>query len=200
MTRTKRAPAPGKKQAEAAKAVVRRLSVEYVSVDDLNLRDDNPKDHDIGAIIMSLREFGYTDPVGIDEATGKLVDGHGRIFALRSMREAGEQPPAGVEVRGGKWFVPVIMGVRFKDDLQALAYVIAANRTTELGGWLDPKLAEALQRLPKLDGTGFNDEDLQALMKRLAGPVLGDPLDEGIAAVVRVCICPTCGHEHHAAK
>ena len=62
----------------------------------------NPKRHseDIGA---SIGRFGYADGVILDERTGRLVAGHGRLDELRRMQAEGEEPPDGIRVNGEDW-------------------------------------------------------------------------------------------------
>ena len=110
--------------------------VEYVALDEVVKWDRNPRTHDDAAIERSIKRYGFVSPPLLDEASGKLVAGHGRIGALEALQAAGEPPPARVEVRaGGKWFVPVIRGISFNSVAEAESYLIADNRITELGGW-----------------------------------------------------------------
>ena len=61
------------------------LRIEYVALADLKRHPRNPKDHDLGAISRSVNRFGFTAPVIIDERTGYLAAGHGRIEHPRSL-------------------------------------------------------------------------------------------------------------------
>src|SRR5882762_3103605 len=147
------------------------LAFEYVNLDEIVERDGNPKDHDLGAIIGSFRRFGFVAPVQLEGESTRLLAGHGRVRALKVMRDSGEPPPARVLARNGKWFIPAVRGAVFDGDLEAMAYAIADNRTTELGGWMEAKLAEALRSLPSLDGVGYDQADLDALLAGLAPPL-----------------------------
>ena len=144
------------------------LTFEYVDLDEIVERDGNPKDHDLGAIIESFQRFGFVAPVQLEGESTRLLAGHGRVRALKAMRDSGEPSPARVLARNGKWFVPAVRGAVFDTDLEAMAYAIADNRTTELGGWMEQKLAEALRSLPSLEGVGYDQEDLDALLASLA--------------------------------
>jgi ParB-like chromosome segregation protein Spo0J len=56
------------------------------------------------------------------------------------------------------------------DDLAAVAFSIADNRTHEFAEWNDAELAKLLAQLKKedsLDGVGYSDEDLDALVQQL---------------------------------
>ena len=37
----------------------------------------------------------------------------------------------------GMWMVPVLSGVKFSTEEEALAYLLADNKLTEIGGWDD---------------------------------------------------------------
>jgi len=144
------------------------LAFEYVSLDEIEEREGNPKDHDLGEIVESFRRFGFVAPVQLEGESMRLLAGHGRIQALKAMRESGDAPPARVLARDGLWFIPAVRGAAFDSDMEAMAYAIADNRTCELGGWLEAKLAEVLRNLPSLDGIGYDQEDLDALLANIA--------------------------------
>lgn len=142
----------------------------------------NPKDHDIGALIESIRTFGFMAPLLVNEHTGRLLAGHGRAEALLQMWSEGEDPPDNVTVdsKTGQWIVPVIRGVSIEDEKMAEAYLIADNRLTELGGWDKADLASMLRELQSagvMDATGFDGDDLDELLADL-GEFNVDPLGE----------------------
>lgn len=178
------------------------LHIEYVSIDALKKHPRNPKDHDIGAISRSVGRFGFTSPVIVDERTGYLVAGHGRIDTLAQMKAQGKQPPANVQKSGNDWLVPVIRGVAFNSDAEVEAYLVADNRLTILGGWNEPELAGLLQDLAAqdqalLEATGYDADDLQALLDELTPPTLdelatrhGDSDGSEFNPVIRVQVPP----------
>lgn len=106
----------------------------------------NPKQHKHDAIAGSVEQFGFIQPLLVDERVGRLVAGHGRLETLQQMRVAGKPPPARIRVResDGEWLVPVLRGISFKDDAQAEAYLLADNRLSEIGGWDDAELGRML--------------------------------------------------------
>ena len=148
---------------------VEKIRVVPTPISEITEADRNVKDHDIGAIHESMNRFGFTSPLLMNEATGKLVAGHGRVEALKQKMQFGEERPKNIEVNSdGEWLVPVIRGVYFDNEDEAQAYLLADNRLTELGGWNTNALVEELQRLAEntgLEGTGFDDADLNALMQ-----------------------------------
>lgn len=170
--------------------------------------DRNPKDHDLGAIDSSISRFGYVEPIILDERTGRLVAGHGRVASVRMMEDGGETPPEGVEIIDGEWCIPVVRGWSSKSDRDAEAYLLASNRTTELGGWHDAELLELLKDLAEsgdLDGSGFNGDDIDALDKILKDlpdfPDEDDPTQDeedeydNAPGGEKAFTCPKCGHE-----
>lgn len=147
----------------------RRL--ELMPLSDIRGAPRNPKEHDEGAIGASVGRFGYVEPAVIDERTGRLVAGHGRVKTLRGMKADGQSPPEGVKVADGDWMVPVLRGVEFRSDEDAEGYLIASNRTTELGGWDNVDLAEMLGDLAAadaLEGVGWDAEDVDRLLRDAA--------------------------------
>ncbi|HEX2864219.1 MAG TPA: hypothetical protein VHN99_06600 [Deinococcales bacterium] len=140
----------------------------------------NPKEHDIGALCVSLRRFGFVAPALLDEATGRLVAGHGRVAALEALRDSGEPAPDRVHtLPDGDWAIPVVRGLSFKTPEEAAAYLIADNRLTQLGGWDDAALLALLQDVNDtpggLDGTGYDGNDLQGLFDLLEGRPPSEP-------------------------
>jgi hypothetical protein len=162
-----------------AKSKVDKLDIEYVALDEIKGADRNPKDHDIGAIMESFERFGFVAPGIRNEATGKIVVGHGRAEALRQLKESGAKPPRRIKVTAGQWMVPVIVGVSFDSDVEAEAYLVADNRLTELGNWDMPLLAAVLQDAAKesLGGTGFTGDDVDDILALLG--TLPPPPGEG---------------------
>lgn len=150
--------------------------IEYRPLDEIAANPDNPKAHDVGTINDSVARFGYIDGVVIDERTGYLISGHGRTKSLRAMRDRGEAPPDGVTVdQAGAWLVPVQVGWASRTDAEAKAALIALNRTTELGGWVDASLLSILDELSAggtdlagLQGVGYDGDELEELRARLA--------------------------------
>tara|TARA_B100000029_G_scaffold492004_1_gene552801 strand:+ start:7695 stop:8363 length:669 start_codon:yes stop_codon:yes gene_type:complete len=151
------------------------ISIKYENLDDIVQADDNPKDHDLGVIYQSMQRFGFTNPIIINESTGKLLAGHGRLKTLQMMRDNGEKAPDRIEVEldtGDEsieyWFVPVIYGVSIDNIAESQAYLIADNRLTELGGWkpmdLMESLTEIIEETGNLDGTGYDLDDVETIL------------------------------------
>lgn len=122
----------------------------------------------IEQIARSIRTFGFTVPIIVDES-GVILAGHGRWLAARKL---------------GLKHVPVIT-VAGLSDTQRRAYLLADNKLTENAGWDRPALAIELNELAPLlaeeglgiELTGFEPAEIDALMSDLVDPEQ-DPADE----------------------
>lgn len=124
---------------------------------------NNPKLHDLDAIRASIARFGFVAPVLVDETEGLVAEGHGRLEALELMCLEDCLAPDGIQVdEVGRWLVPTVH-VSLAPG-QADAYRIASNRTVELGGWDQTKLADLLAKIASeaegLTGVGFTRTDM----------------------------------------
>lgn len=181
------------------------MRIDYISISEILKWPRNPKKHDEKNMDASIERFGFADPLTIDESTGHLVEGHGRIEALERRRKRGAVPPLRIRVAdGGAWLVPVVRGVSFANALEAEAYVVAHNRVGE-GLWDNAALAEILaaQKEISLDGLGFDDGEVEKILaKHNPDPanIEFDEYDESDAAGVIVHECPKCGHKFASGK
>lgn len=160
--------------------------VEYVDLDSIQLALRNPKSHDTEGIARSISHFGVADLPLLDERTGRLIAGHGRILDLRSKRDSGQQPPSGITVTDdGRWLAPLIRGWASRSDADAEAYLLASNQLTIAGGWNDEALTDVLRSLSDVDAdlpiiAGWTQDELDTILGRLDeepedGGVPGDP-------------------------
>jgi len=163
-----------------AVAGARVIKIDYISLDDLHARraPKNAKKHRLDELNASMRRFGYTAPPMINEATGTLIAGHGRLDTLMERRRSGQPPPDGVFERDGKWLVPLVRGVSFATDVEALAYIMADNRLTEIGGYdwhlLREMAVDVAASGEGLLGTGFvSVGEIEAQMEREVQALLG---------------------------
>lgn len=169
----------------------------------------NPKEHDIDLIRGSVARFGFIEPIVRDDRTGKIIGGHGRAETLRGMEQRGDRQPDGVTVDDqGNWLVPVVVGWTSKNDTEAEAAMVALNRTTEIGGWVDDDLLAVLDDLAEMDdglaGIGFHDSDLVALREKIRGQAYATsrpPADDGVIDTDALTFdhrCPSCGFEFNS--
>jgi len=159
-------------------AIEDALYIEWMRLSEIKLARRNPKEHDVGQINESIGRFGYITPMLMDEGTGRLVAGHGRWKALSGMMVRGELKPEGVKTADdGEWLVPVVRGHGFEDEGEMEAYLIADNRSVELGGWDESLLSGILGDFKmsdiSLDGVGFDGDDIDRMIAR-AGGLLND--------------------------
>lgn len=145
-----------------------------MDLDDLMKRlwPKNAKKHDMEFLGEAFEENGMAEFPTIDEGTGKIVAGNGRVEKLNTMKDNGEPAPERIVVRGKKWFVPTVRGMRLRKPGK---HVLASNKGVELGGW-DPGLTkEALSEFKDdLKGTGFDDGDLVSFMRGAGADTVPD--------------------------
>lgn len=145
------------------------MFIEYVPLGQLQKAPRNPKQHASDELGQSIDRFGYVQPVLINEATGEMVAGHGRLERLQQLKAEGKEPPDRIQVdKAGEWLVPVIRGVSFKSPQEAEAYLVADNRLVEMGGWDDKMLAEVLADLRSqsvsFEGIGWSEAELDRMV------------------------------------
>lgn len=172
------------------------MRIEYEELSRLKKYPGNPKLHDLESLGASMDEQGFVDPIVIDERTGMIGAGHGRLEELERRRDAGETPPARIIVVNGEWCVPVIRGISFKDDEAFRKYVIGANRISEIGGWDNRKLADMLGGMDAtaLLSTGFDEGDVVKFMSLAAGPTAPGAFPEVGADLATNFCCPKCSY------
>lgn len=119
-------------------------------------------DAQVAQIAASIREFGFTNPVLIDEANG-IIAGHGRVLAARKLKL--------IEV-------PCIR-LAHLTEAQKRAYVIADNKLALNAGWDEAMLKLELADLKALDFdldlTGFTTDEIDALLAEAGAEGLTDP-------------------------
>jgi hypothetical protein len=128
--------------------------IELWPVDRLRPYEHNPRTHSevqVDQIAASMVEFGWTNPILVDENAGILA-GHGRLLAARKL---------------GLAEVPVI---RFEhlSEAQKRAYLIADNQLALQAGWSEELLAQEVAWLRDerfdLDLIGFDASELERLL------------------------------------
>lgn len=134
--------------------------IDYVALDEIRRDPRNPKAHNDALIEASIGRLGFMDPALLDERTGLLIGGHGRLDALEAAHARGDQPPDGIrKLRDGRWAMPVVRGWASADDAEAARALVVLNRATELGGWQPEPLRALLADLPDLELTGWASLD-----------------------------------------
>ena len=119
----------------------------------------NPRhnDHAVDAVAASIREFGFRQPIVVNEE-GVIVVGSTRFKAALKL---------------GLQAVPVHVASGLT-PAQVKAYRIADSKTAELADWDQDLLVQELAALQQLDVdldmTGFSNEELQALFQADSSP------------------------------
>ena len=155
-----------------------------IALDDLIPYAMNSRTHSeeqVAQIAASIREFGFTNPVLIDEANN-LIAGHGRVLAARKLKME---------------LVPAIV-VTGLDENRRRALVIADNQLALNAEWDEEKLIAELQSMSvdmqKL--TGFSEEDLLAMMKEPNfEPGTEDDQGKLDELAPKMVTCPHCSAE-----
>lgn len=116
----------------------------------------------IEQLAASMRQFGFTNPVLVDEGGG-IVAGHGRVMAARSL---------------GMDAVPCIRLVGLT-EAQRRAYVIADNKLALNAGWDQAMLRAEIEALKGFDFDlgllGFSEDELEAMFEPTVEEGAGDP-------------------------
>jgi len=140
------------------------LVVTYRPVSALVPYANNARTHSeaqVAEIAASIREFGWTNPILVDEQNG-IIAGHGRLMAARSL---------------GMAEVPVIV-LSGLSEASKRALVIADNKLALNAGWDEDLLGIELGELQALGFdlalTGFSDLEVLRLTSR-ANQGLTDP-------------------------
>jgi len=132
------------------------LRVIRVPLDSLQPDPGNVRTHDqvnLDAIRGSLSRFGQAEPLVVQTGTRRVIAGHGRLEAMRALG----------------WTECDVVELPI-EDVDAVALGLALNRTSELASWHEEGLAKLLDQLraeDALDGIGYSDGDIDALLDDL---------------------------------
>ncbi len=127
------------------------LSIAYRSVKELIPYVRNSRTHSDEQVIQiasSIKEFGFTNPILIDDQLG-IIAGHGRLLAAKKLNISD---------------VPTIT-LSNLSEAQKKAYVIADNKLALNAGWDIEMLQIEIEELKELDFNldllGFNEKELE---------------------------------------
>lgn len=149
----------GKKMHKVPNARARVVNGEHemVSVADLITHPSNPRRGDLAAVKASIEVNGFYGTIVAQRSTRYVLAGNHRLMAARELN-MGEVPVVWVDC----------------DDTRARAILAADNRTSELGGFDSEALATLLEGLrieDALVGTGYDQDDISALLAELEPPI-----------------------------
>jgi ParB-like chromosome segregation protein Spo0J len=153
-----------------------------VSLDSITPYDKNARTHSdeqIEQIRASIKAFGFTNPLLVDEY-GLLIAGHGRLIAARLE---------------GLTELPAIIVSGLSSE-QRRALIVADNKIATNAGWDFDILAAELDALNDagfdLALTGFSQKEIDALIGSPDVPEIPDPTDPSLND--SHVTCPKCAH------
>lgn len=120
------------------------MKIENIDIKDITPYAKNAKKHtkkQIKQIEQSIEEFGFNDPIAIDDK-GVVIEGHGRLMAAQNL---------------GYETVPCIR-ISGLSDQQKKAYILVHNKLTMNTGFDTELLAEELRSISEFDMTDFDFE------------------------------------------
>tara|TARA_R110000796_G_scaffold27504_1_gene75797 strand:- start:2297 stop:2911 length:615 start_codon:yes stop_codon:yes gene_type:complete len=130
------------------------LEIQYIATDNLIPYINNSRTHSeaqIHQITASIVEFGFTNPVLIDEK-GMIIAGHGRVEAAKVL---------GIDE------IPTIT-LKGLTDIQRQAYVIADNKLSLNSDWDYENLRQEIENLTEtdfdIDLIGFSEVEIMNLL------------------------------------
>lgn len=131
-----------------------KKKIEYINTEELVPYKKNSRTHSeeqIKQISESMKEFGFTNPVLIDEEN-EIIAGHGRVLGAKKL---------GIES------VPCIR-LEGLTEAQKKAYIIADNKIALNSGWNEDILKMEILDLKdedfKIGLLGFSDSELDKLL------------------------------------
>lgn len=139
------------------------MQIEQIEIEKLLPYARNSRTHSdeqTAQIAASIKEFGFTNPVLIDNEN-QIIAGHGRLMAARKLQLKE---------------VPCIR-LGYLTETQKKAYVIADNKLALNSGWDEEMLALEIAELKDedfdIDLLGFTDDELAGLADQIAEEVEG---------------------------
>lgn len=154
----------------ATEAPTVRGTFTRVPIDSLTPHPLNYRIHDDAVITESITQHGLLGVVVVHGPTGHILAGHGRWTAAKALGHTH-------------------IDVHIRDDMsdaEALAYLLADNRTSDLAEYDDAlrlALLTDLETANALAGSGYRADEVDALRAQLAPA----PVHEA-----RAITCPNC--------
>lgn len=134
---------------------IRELKTKLISLDEITPYENNAKEHpdwQIAQIKNSIEQFGFNDPIAVNENMG-IIEGHGRYLAAKEL---------------GLKEVPCIILSGMTAD-EERAYIIAHNKLTMNTGFNLEVLEYELNALQvedfDLSLTGFENSEIENILR-----------------------------------
>lgn len=150
-----------------------------VALDELDPHPDNPRIGDVGAIMRSLEANGQYRPIVANRRTNRILAGNHTYKAAKRLGWA-EIAVAWVDV----------------DEVQEKRIVLVDNRSADVASYDDHALTELLQAVASeatLFGTGYSDDDLDKMLRKMADPEAPDEFPDVDLGTTHEC--PQCGYQ-----
>lgn len=139
------------------------MEIKYKKISELTPYTNNARTHSdeqVDQIVASIKEFGFTNPLLIDEK-GEIIAGHGRLAAAKKLNM--DEVPT-IELKG-------------LSEAQKRAYVIADNKLALNAGWDEDLLKLELIALDEANFDyseimNFNlelNDDIEEIMPNIGG-------------------------------
>ena len=147
---------------------MQEIKVEYVSIDKIKPYQRNARKHDsksIEVIANSISEFGMADPIAVWGKENIVIEGHGRLLALKQL---------------GYDKAPIIH-LDYLTDEQRRAYTLAHNKTAEFSEWDMELLTDEAESIFNIDLSDFGfdlseDEEEETEVIEDEGPEEVEPV------------------------
>ena len=131
------------------------LSTERVAIKRLKPYRDNPRVGNVEMVAESLGKNGQFKPIVVQSenaeyAPGEILAGNHTMLGARRLG----------------WEDMLVSWVDVDED-HAKRIVLADNRTADMGTYDEQMLQDLMQSLPSLDGTGYDNDVLEKLVKKM---------------------------------
>lgn len=150
-------------ETEARKAFVVTQQYEQVPVGSLKPHPENPRRGNAEAIDESITSNGFYGAIVVQRSSGCILVGKHRWERAGAL---------GIET------VPVLWAD--VDDVTARKIVLADNRTSDLAGYDDQKLAEFLASVQSsgLEGSGYDQEEFDQIIEEAGDAIIRAAKDQ----------------------
>jgi hypothetical protein len=158
-----------------------------VRIADCSTHPKNVRKGNLAAIKQSLIAHGQYRPIVVQKSTGYVIAGNHTFMAARDLG----------------WDEIDVTTLDIDDDT-AIRIMLIDNRTTELASNDEAALLELLQSIESIDGSGYDDEDLEDLLFKVEGNLgtltdsfsNGEKMDGYLARAVKSIVLPYSQEEY----